>query len=854
MTLRILASIVLLAGAGSAQSGLEAVRRQFVNPPDDARIMMRWWWFGPGVTKPELEREMRIMKDGGIGGFEIQPVYPLALDDPERGFKNHPYLSDEYLDLLRFTSEKARELGLRMDITLGSGWPFGGPHTPVTEAAGRLRCDRIPVQPGAHSVPMPDISTGEKLLAAFLARGDEKQFSAEGMLRVSDIQRGRLRVPADLKGPHVVMFFISSRSGMQVKRPAVGAEGFVLDHYDRAAIDHHLKFVGDRLIQAFGANPPYSIFSDSLEVFASDWTPDLLPEFEKRRGYDLTQYLPALVGDIGEKTAQVRRDWGKTLTELCEERYLTPINEWAHRHNTKFRSQTYGVPPVVLSSNALVDLPEGEAGPYWRQFSTARWASSASHLYGRPVTSSETWTWLHSPVFRATPLDMKAEADRHFLQGITQLIGHGWPYSPDSAGEPGWRFYAAAVFNHHNPWWIVMPNVTKYLQRVSYLLRQGQPANDVALYLPTYDAYADFTAGHDSVDRSMEGLLGPDLIPSILDAGFNLDFIDDGAIEKVGIAHSVLVLPKVRWLPPETQRKLDAYKLKGGIVAKAGDDLAKLFTPDFATGIPAVGFIHRKLDGADVYFIANTGNTPVKTNARVRAKGASAEWWDPVSGEMAAAKFTGGTVMLQLEPYESRVLVISAKSPTSEPPPALSETARVDLSSDWSLTFTGLNRTSRMARLQSWTDDEETRYYSGQAVYEKMLQAPTIPPAAKVLLDFGTGTAVTAPSKAMGFRALLEAPLREAAIVTVNGKKAGTVWRPPYELDVTSLLKPGENSIRITVGNLAINTMAGSKLPDYKLLNIRYGERFTPQDLKDLEPLPAGVLGPVALRIMSPSR
>lgn len=83
----------------------------------------------------------------------------------------------------------------------------------------------------------------------------------------------------------------------------------------------------------------------------------------------------------------------------------------------------------------------------WRQFSDTRWAASAGHLYGKPVISSETWTWLHSPAFRATPLDMKAEADLHFLQGINQLVGHGWPYSPKSAGEPGWRMYAAGAFN-----------------------------------------------------------------------------------------------------------------------------------------------------------------------------------------------------------------------------------------------------------------------------------------------------------------------------------------------------------------------------------------------------------------------
>ena len=95
-------------------------------------------------------------------------------------------------------------------------------------------------------------------------------------------------------------------------------------------------------------------------------------------------------------------------------------------------------------------------------------------------------------MFRATPLDMKAEADQHFLCGINQLICHGWPYTPRRASRyPGWSFYAAAVFDEKNPWWIVMPDVTKYLQRVSYILRQGTPANDVALFLPNNDAWAN---------------------------------------------------------------------------------------------------------------------------------------------------------------------------------------------------------------------------------------------------------------------------------------------------------------------------------------------------------------------------
>src|ERR1035437_6367590 len=132
----------------AADADIATLRRSFENPPDDARIMMRWWWFGPGVTKVEIERELRAMKAGGMGGAEVQPVYPMAQDDPETGFHNIRYLSDDFLDVLRFTSEKARELGLRLDLTLGSGWPFGGPHIPVTQAAGMLRWDRVPVPSG----------------------------------------------------------------------------------------------------------------------------------------------------------------------------------------------------------------------------------------------------------------------------------------------------------------------------------------------------------------------------------------------------------------------------------------------------------------------------------------------------------------------------------------------------------------------------------------------------------------------------------------------------------------------------------------------------------------------------------
>src|SRR5580765_6731422 len=140
------ASIVSSAQPRQANA-LDDLRRSFAAPPADSRIMMRWWWFGPAVTEPEIERELQAMKAGGIGGVEVQPVYPVALDDPGAGIRNLPYLSDEFIEALRFAAEKARELGLRFDLTLGSGWPYGGPQVGAAQAAGKLRIERVPAMP-----------------------------------------------------------------------------------------------------------------------------------------------------------------------------------------------------------------------------------------------------------------------------------------------------------------------------------------------------------------------------------------------------------------------------------------------------------------------------------------------------------------------------------------------------------------------------------------------------------------------------------------------------------------------------------------------------------------------------------
>src|ERR1019366_7893732 len=438
-------------------------------------------------------------------------------DDPAKGLKNLPFLSPEMLDDVAYAQSEGRKLGLRIDVTLCSGWPYGGPHITLEEAATRLRTAEVSVPAGATAITVPTLAEGKSV-----ANLSKTRFVIDGLpkLAVGDSILSAVIVasvappattspgrdagsppvawdaasaqPLQVSGsqiaiapsdkPRTALFFIQSHTGQQVKRAAVDADGYVLDPFSHEAVAKHLDKVGEPLVKAFGATPPFAIFSDSLEAFGADWTPKLPEEFKKRRGYDLIPHLPELVAGGTPEAETIRHDYGRTLTELVDENYLAQINTWAIAHHTRFRSQTYGEPAVSFSSQNLVGLAEGE-GPQWRTFSTLRWATSANHVFGHNVSSGETFTWLHSPVFRATPLDMKTEADIDFIMGENLLIFHGWPYSAPKAGEPGWSLYAAAVFNYHNPWHPVMPAVTSYIARISYLMRQGQPANQVAVLL-----------------------------------------------------------------------------------------------------------------------------------------------------------------------------------------------------------------------------------------------------------------------------------------------------------------------------------------------------------------------------------
>jgi len=358
------------------------------------------------------------------------------------------------------------------------------------------------------------------------------------------------------------------------------------------------------------------------------------------------------------------------------------------------------------------------------------------------------------------------------------------------------------------------------------------------LYLPTDDAWAHFTAGKVSINQSMDALLGPNLIAEILDAGYNFDFIDDEAIAKVGIGHRVLVLPKVERMPEATRARIEEFKRRGGIVAHEGElqSVHARLAPDVATA-PEIGVVHRKLDYADVYFLVNTSNKPVDAEAKFRVNWKYAEWWDPMTGDAKPTRANKGRI--QFAPYESRVLAFSNRATLESPLDFFPSGEPPDVSRGWKVTFTGKTPVE-MDTLRSWPAD-----YTGIATYEK---AVTIKEKGRgMFLSFGEGTPVTPEKRTNGMRAWFEGPVREAAVVYLNGQRAGSVWSAPYQVDISKQLRSGENRFRIVVANLAFNKLAQGPLPDYKLLNALYGVRFQAQDLENLKPLDSGLPGSIRL-------
>lgn len=571
-----------------------------------ARPFARWWWNGDKVEKPELARELRLLRDAGFGGVEINPIaFPERTAD--MGVASVGWLSPEWLALLRFTLEEAASLGMSCDLIVGSGWPFGGPWLAADERSRVRVISAVRLQgPADYPVTVADlIKDAYPAISAPFAGRVSKLISLSlvptplnSLEEVTDIPLGtgkqsyRISVPS---GSHMLYALVEFDGFSEVINGAPGADGPVLNHYHKAAVEKYLQRMSDALgpltrhIRCF--------FTDSLELEGANWCEDMEQEFLVRRGYELRPYLPFILyrtGSMGNNidpeygakhtevfrqlTGRVRFDFDRTKTELLRERFVQPFLVWCRKNKVLSRMQAYGRGYDPLDGSFGVDIPECEtwikaglgtemSGDDYRlgraYTMINKYISSAARLQGKKIVSCEELTNTDR-VFNETLELLKVGSDQSVVSGVTHAVFHGFNYSPREAAFPGWVRYGT-FFNERNPWWPWLKHFTTYRARLAAFFHEMTMYAGIALLPPTADTWNKYGAQNTPFPRLVHPSYQPLIWEAIHKNGDGCAYVSEKTIRAGALASfHTLFLIEVESLSPETAERLHRFVVGGG--------------------------------------------------------------------------------------------------------------------------------------------------------------------------------------------------------------------------------------------------------------------------------------------------
>jgi len=925
--------------ARPAEQG-DALRLSFENPPVAARPMTRWWWPGAAVSREEVIREIGALADAGFGGAEIQPmVANLAGITPSEYAAMHDYPSPTFFSSVAAAAEAAQSRGMSVDYTFGSGWPTGGeaitaalasveltmarveiagpqtrpitlPRPPRTNRIGTMM-QQIPGAPRLDAGTQRAVEERGRIVAIVAVRGSSPtttpyreaspltgaawpsvitpgQLTAGSALVLTD--RVRPDGTVDWRPPAGIWQLLVFRQYVADIR-VLGAVGqgsqLVADHFARAAFDAHAKLVGDPLIpqvKQYIGHGFTSIFLDSLELPADlFWTDRFLEEFKRRRGYDLTPYLPLIVhpgwhaaystqrsapmyemDDIGPR---IRADYRQTVSDLIIENFYQPAVEWAHRHGVTARIQAHGIPGDLLRAYGVADIPETEDMSGARNQHMLRTARSAADIYGRRVVSAESFAMISRP-YEFSPENLKRWSDALFAAGVNQIWMHGFAYSFHGDRWPGWYPFATSAFspgfssmiNEANPQWAVMPTLNRYIARMQAVLQSTQSDVPVAIYTSFVDDLPDDAAG---------AALGD----SLRARGFDYDQINaDGILQSRVVnkrlitpgntSYAALVLRNAIRLRAEVAEQLAKFARDGlrvvfvgstpereegfadaaardarvrsavgsieGKIVAGQEGLADALIhagvgPNLTFVVGRADFIAKRSGSRRFLFLRSDDEAPKKVSFITDASG-GAQLWDAVNGSVQPLEVTrnssGIRVDLTLPRYGAALIALDTEAPIVERKATSGSADRGELT---------VGTAGWHLRLQGHGSEGRERRLD--------FNWPALRDWRNVeeLADFaGVGTYATTVeldrSWRRGGRVLLDVgDAYESVIVIVNDRRFEPPLVRPFVVDVTEAVRAGKNRISIQVMNAPHNALVQSQ-------NGQVPHR-----------LPSGLLGPVRL-------
>jgi len=608
----ILLVLLLLAGCGRQEIGqADKLYEDFVNPPAEARPFVRWWWNGDCVEENEILRQLDLLKDAGIGGVEINPI-EMPLKSKKTDAKSLTWLSDEWNQMVKVACEGTKERGMIADLIVGSGWPFGGKFLKLGETIQGVGLNKKALKgPGVFNgnikelmKPMqhrrePDKPGEPELLFIRLVPQNINNISDCIDLRNKVERDGTIifDIPA---GEHTLYVGTFRENFKAVGLGAPGADGPVLDHYNKEAVEKYLGRLSKSLGPVLGGklgDGLRAMFCDSIELSGANWTSGFEKQFMELRGYSIEPYLPFVFGQTPLETdsafddtiLRVRYDFYKTLVEMFSENFIKTFHGWCNRNGTQSRYQAYGSPWLMgmLDGYMAVDIPEGDTWifghpPIGEPIDNIRYAvwnkyaSSGAHLRGKRLVGCESMTNV-SGVFLATLEYIKQADDLNFITGVNHSILHGFNYSPPQAGFPGWIRYGT-YFNEQNPWWPYVKKWSDYNARLSSVFQSSKACAEVAIFGPTADVLSRGGLHRDPLIKTpwylhrlwqavhKNGYCGDYVNATVLEGAK----FEGGKLRFGPMSYDVLIICDVETVRSETAEAIERYASAGGKIIFVG--------------------------------------------------------------------------------------------------------------------------------------------------------------------------------------------------------------------------------------------------------------------------------------------
>lgn len=728
------------------------------------------------------------------------------------------------------------------------------------------------------------------------------------------------------KGDWTILRFGYTSTGAYNNPASDAGRGLECDKFSRPAFKAHYDAFVKKVIENTKEVAPKAmqyVEIDSYEMGGQNWTNGYAQMFQEKYGYSLIDFLPLYAGRFVESAGAsdaVLWDLRQFNCHLMAENYFGYFAELCKKDGIQSYIEPYGFGPLNdLDVGAKADINMGE---FWmgREMTMVQSAVSASHIYGKNITSSESFTSNPKINWKGHPAMAKTSGDLAWVYGINEFMFHRFTHQANPNVAPGmtmgrWGFH----FDRVQPWWESAGTAWfKYMMRGQYLLRQGVPASDFLVFIG------------DGSPNSV--YLRKDFEPT-LPHGTNFDCSNaDVLINRIKIQDRNMVLPegtRYKALVLKNCKKLTLSSLKriyeiaqAGVpiigelpehhagyftsdhdkttfehIRKALSSLGNVYagynweammadhaiTPDFkVSGRDEIPFIHRTEGEMDIYFFFNPDSVKQQFECTFNVNGKVPELWNAENGEILktaqfAHKDGKTTAWINLEQHESVFVVFRATSegvPTITNPKKMAnasyiltadnqlikhketETIALTFENKWTVTFPALKpkgKTHQFSELMDWTKHpaEAIKYYSGTATYQNefVIHKKQLAKNKTLSLDLG-GVSV-------------------AARVNINGTDLGVLWKAPYYVDVTNVLKKGKNTLTIEVSNQWTNRLIGDeqypnetgfdrkadKMPDWFLNNepapLKQRSTFTITNFygRNKTLLPAGLIGPLNIRV-----